>query len=84
VSALEEKRLIARGDAAIRVTRGVADGICLGLDDTAARHAFGQFPDEHFADEKTSQLDGIDRQFCSIQHARARCRRRDYTIALMH
>ncbi len=42
VPALEEKSPIARGNAAIGVTRGVADAVCLGLDDAAARHAFGQ------------------------------------------
>ena len=48
-------RAIARGHAAIGVTRGVADAVCLGLDDGAARHAFGQSPHEHLADEKTSE-----------------------------
>ena len=71
VPALEEKRPIARGDAAIGVTRGVADAIGLGLDDAAARHAFGQYPHEHFADEKTSELGGVDGQLRPIQHARA-------------
>ena len=33
-----------------------ADAVYLGLDDAAARHAFGQYPHEHFADEKTSEL----------------------------
>jgi hypothetical protein len=60
VSALEEKRAITVGYAAIGVTRGVADVICLGLDDAAARRAFGQYPHEQFADEKTRELDGID------------------------
>ena len=67
VPALEEERLIARGDATIGVTRGVADGICLGLDDAAARHTFGQLPHEHLADEKTSELRGIDRQLSPMQ-----------------
>ena len=55
------------------MTRGVADRVCLGLDDTAAGHAFGQYPNERFADEKTSELGGIDRQFCPMQHMRVRC-----------
>ena len=62
VAALKEKRPIARGHAAIGVTCEVADGICLGLDDAAARHAFAQYPDEQFANEKTSKLGGIDGQ----------------------
>src|SRR5208282_2879844 len=72
VPALEEKRPIARGHAAIGVTRGVADAIRLGLDNAAARYAFGQHPHEDFADEKTSELSGIDGQLCPAQYARAR------------
>ena len=34
-------------------------------------HAFGQYPHEHFADEKTSELGGIDGHLCPVQHARA-------------
>ena len=70
--AFEEKRLIARGLTAIGVTCGVADGICLGLDDTASHHAFGQFSHDDFSDEKTSELRGINRQLCPIEHARGR------------
>src|SRR5277367_955560 len=70
VSALEEERPIARGYAAIGVTRGIADAICLGLNDAAGRHAFRQHPHEHFADEKTSELDGIDGHLSPLQHAR--------------
>src|SRR5208282_5017244 len=72
VPALEEKRAIARGDAAVGVTGGVADAVCLGLDDAAARRAFGQNPHQHFADEKTRKLSGIDGQLRPVQHARAR------------
>ena len=57
--ALEEKRVIARSDAAIGVTRGVANGISLGLDDAPGRHAFGRFSHEHFTDEKPSELPGV-------------------------
>jgi hypothetical protein len=53
------------------VARGVADVIGLGLDDATARHAFGQYTHEQFADETTSELDGIDGQLCPVQHARA-------------
>ena len=64
------------------MTRGVADDVRLGLDDTAARHAFGQRPHEHFADEKTSELGGIDGQFRPVQHARARYWRADFIHSL--
>jgi hypothetical protein len=55
------------GHPAVGVTPGVADVICLGLDDAAARRAFGQYPHEQFADEKTSELGGIDGQLCPVQ-----------------
>ena len=58
--ALEEKRPIAWGDAAIGVTREVTDAIRLGLDDASTHHPFSLRPHEHFADEKTSELGGID------------------------
>jgi hypothetical protein len=61
------------------VTRGITDGICLSLDDAAVRYAFGQVPHKHFADEKTSELGGVDGQLCAIQHARARYRGREFT-----
>jgi len=63
------KAPIARGHAAIGVTRGVADVICLGLDDAAAGRAFGQYSHEPFADEKTGELSGIGGQLCPVQHA---------------
>jgi hypothetical protein len=78
VPALKEKRPIAWGDAAIGVTRGVVDAVCLGLDDAAARHAFSKYPHEYFADEKTSELGGIDGHLCPIQHARAHHCRADF------
>jgi len=49
-----------------------------GLDDAAARRAFGQYPHEQFADEKTSELGGIDGQLCPVQHARAHYCRADF------
>ena len=55
-----ERATIPRRDAAIGVARGVADVICLGLDDAAARHAVVECPHDHFADQKTSELGGID------------------------
>src|SRR6185437_16824646 len=55
VSALEEKRAIARGHAAIGVTRGVADDIGLGLHDAAARRAFGPCPHDELAQKKTGE-----------------------------
>ena len=61
----------------IGVTRGVADVIRLGLDNAAGRYAFGQRSHEHFADEKTSELGGIDGQLWPAQYARARCCRRE-------
>jgi len=79
VPAFEEKRPIAWGDAAVGVTRGVPDAVCLGLDDAAARHAFGQCPHEHFADEKASELSGIGGQLCPVQHAWASQCRPDFT-----
>jgi hypothetical protein len=57
---LEEKRPIACGDATTGMTRRVADAICLGFDDAAARHTSGQYPHEHFADEKASELVSFD------------------------
>jgi hypothetical protein len=44
------------------VPRGVADDICLGLDDAAAGEAFGHLPHKYLADEITSERDRIDRQ----------------------
>ena len=71
VSALEEKRPVARGHAAPGVPGGVADVIRLGLDDTAAHDASGQHAPEHLADQKTREPDGIDGQLRPIEHAKA-------------
>jgi hypothetical protein len=70
VPALEIKCPTVRGHAAVGVTRGIANDICFGLDDAAAGSAFRQFSHEHFADEKTSEPSGIDRQFCPIHRNR--------------
>ena len=70
--ALEEKRPIARGHAAVGVPGGVADAIRLGLDDAAAHDACGQHPPDHLADEETSEPGGINGQLRPIQHAKAR------------
>ena len=67
-----------RRERAMQRTRGVADAVCLGLDDAAAGHAFGPSPQEHFADEKTSELSGIDGHLCPVQHARERQCRADF------
>ena len=40
--------------------------------------AFGQYPHEHFADEKTSELSGIDGHLRPVQHARARAMSRRF------
>jgi hypothetical protein len=60
--ALEKERPITRRHPAVGVSRGVADNICLGLDDAAAGDAFGRLPHQHLADEITSERDCIDRQ----------------------
>jgi hypothetical protein len=60
--ALEKERPITRRHPAVGVPRGVADDICLGLDDAAAGEAFGHLPHKYLADEITSERDRIDRQ----------------------
>ena len=69
MSALEEKRPIARGHAAIGVPREVADDIGLGLDDAARPPPSFERPDEHLADEKARELGGIDGQLRPVQRA---------------
>jgi len=69
---------MTRGDAAISVTRGIADPICFGLDDAAAHRVFGQYPHELLADEKTSELASIDGRLCPLQQAQAHYRPTDY------
>ena len=61
--ALEKERPITRRHPAVGVPRGVADDICLGLDDAAASDAFGHLPHQYLADEITRERDRIDRQF---------------------
>ena len=72
MSALEKQRAIARRHAPVGVPGGVADTIGLGLDDAAARRAFGQLPHEELANEKAGERGRVDRQ----RRAEARpCRR---------
>ena len=68
----EEECSIARCHAAPGVAGGIADLIRLGFDDTAAHHAFGQNSNNHFTDQKSRHLDGIDRQLRPFQQARER------------
>ena len=77
---VREKCPIAWGDAAKGVSRGVADGIRLGLDDAPARPAFRERPHEHFPDEKTSELAGIDWHLCPLQHTQAHHCRVDFIL----
>jgi hypothetical protein len=44
------------------VARGIADRIGLGLDDPTAGSVATVIANEHFADEKTRQLDRVFRQ----------------------
>ncbi len=69
VPAFEEQRAVARGDAPVGMAGGVADRISLRLDDAACRDTFGQLPHDHFAEEKTRELGGIDGNLCPFQHA---------------
>jgi hypothetical protein len=58
----EEERMIGCGHADECMARGIADRIGLGLDDPTAGSVATVIANEHFADEKTRQLDRVFRQ----------------------
>ncbi len=55
------------------VARWVARGICFCFDDAAADASSGKIMDDHFADEKTGEGDGIGGKFRAAKRTDGRC-----------
>jgi hypothetical protein len=71
VSAFHKKRPVAWRHPAKRVTSRVAHEISFCLDDTSAKPHVRQIMHQRFADQKTRQFDGINRQLAAAEAANA-------------
>src|SRR5262249_222200 len=60
--ALEKERAITPRHSPVGMPCGISDRIRLGLDDTPAEDAFGQFPHHQLANQIACERDGIGRQ----------------------
>lgn len=73
--------MIGCGHADERMACGIADRIRLGLDDPTAGSVATVIANEHFADEKTRELDRVLRQFRTTQPAKTGNRGRGNGVA---
>jgi len=71
VAALEEKRFVARGEAAEGMGGSVANEIGFRFDDSSTEAALWDFVHERFADEEFCEFDRIQRQVAQAKAANA-------------
>ena len=69
VSAFQEKRPVARRHSTKGVASRIAHKVRFGLNDAPAEPNMRQVVHQRLADQKTCQLDGVDRQLAAAQSA---------------
>jgi hypothetical protein len=71
VAALEEKRFVARGEAAEGMGGSVANEIGFRFDDSSTEAALPHFVHERFANEEFCEFDCIQRQVAQVKGVNA-------------